>query len=380
MDVTNADVTIYPGLRALAKGVRRSGIALTGAFLCLVVFATPAWAHGAGGSDASDFRSTVTGIVAIDSEGRPAASYPLPGVTWRVLANDALLQVENRTPHELTVKGYGGEPYLRIGPQGVWENQNSEATYLNADRFGGEIPEGISNEDPPNWRRLGDEPVHAWHDHRIHWMSRTVPPAVAASTDEVVEVFDWFVPFSIGGRDLMVAGDLSWIRPDPAWPWLLGAAALLTLPLVAAFARPAGERRNVLLRTAAVVLGAVILVDAVHSVDDVLAVPATFAENLLASAQSALFLAIGAVGAVWAWRAGSTAWIGLLIGAAGIAVGIGVSHVPLLASSQIATTLPEAFSRAAVAASLTILVPAGIAAWLTREPIAAFSANQTAGK
>jgi hypothetical protein len=206
-------------------------------------------------------------------------------------------------------------------------------------------------------------------------MSRTLPSQVAASQADVVKVFDWTVPFSVGTQKLLVSGDLRWIRPEPVWPWLLGAIALTSLPLLGAFAQAGSERRRTLLRIAAGILGLVVLVDLIHSVDDLFAVPATFLQNLGASAQSGLFLALGAVGAVWAWRSGATAWIGLLIGASGIALGIGVSHIFVLTSSQIATTLSEAFTRAAIAASIGVSIPAALVAWRVHEPVPGLAVN-----
>lgn len=102
----------------------------------LVVLAAPALAHGGGGSDATNFRSAVLRVIGEDTgdaERTPAAD--VPGLSWRVLAGDALLAVDNRTGREVAVPGYEGEPYLRIGPDGVFENRNSPATYQNNDRY-----------------------------------------------------------------------------------------------------------------------------------------------------------------------------------------------------------------------------------------------------
>ena len=57
-------------------------------------------------------------------------------------------------------------------------------------------------------------------------------------------------------------------------------------------------------------LGILVALDIVHSIDDILAVPATLAQNISATAQSALFIAIGAYGALWPGEARSGAWVG----------------------------------------------------------------------
>lgn len=126
----------------------------------LVIAATPApaLAHGGGGADASDFTSAVQRLVALDAEGDPRGSpRSIPEIHWRVLANDALLEVTNRSGQELEVPGYDGEPYLRIGPDGVWENRNSPAVYLNTDRYAQTpVPAGVSADADPDWVRVGD--------------------------------------------------------------------------------------------------------------------------------------------------------------------------------------------------------------------------------
>jgi hypothetical protein len=56
------------------------------------------------------------------------------------------LRLTNDTSHDVTVLGYDGEPYLRVGPRGVFENTRSPATYLNRSR--------VPTSKPPKPRRL----------------------------------------------------------------------------------------------------------------------------------------------------------------------------------------------------------------------------------
>jgi len=75
---------------------------------------------------------------------------------WRVLGNDALLERRNAGDTEVVVSGYEGEPYLRVGPDGDFENVASPASILNDDRYGlGTIPPGVSAAEEPRWERRG---------------------------------------------------------------------------------------------------------------------------------------------------------------------------------------------------------------------------------
>jgi hypothetical protein len=170
----------------------------------------------------------------------------VPGLHVRVLQFGDEFEVVNGTGTEVLVPGYSEEPYLRIGPDGVWRNAHSPATYINLDRFGRvDLPEGADSAAEPEWVRISTEPHYVWHDHRTHWMSEgQLPPQVAADPTTGHLVFEWTVPLRHGETDVAVAGELTWSPPPPAWlVWpgyaavaLLGAAA----GLLARTARPLG--------------------------------------------------------------------------------------------------------------------------------------------
>jgi hypothetical protein len=325
--------------------------------------AAPAFAHGTGGNDVTNFRSRVTGIWYVDSKGKPTSPASAPGVKWEVLANDSLLKVTNNGSEEVLVRGYQDEPYLRVGPGGVFRNRNSPATYLNQNRYAAvDVPAGVNPKAAPDWEKVGDGNSFYWHDHRIHWMSPSLPPAVAASNQHRSQrINEWSVPFSMGSKDLVVTGKLDWIPAPPAWPWLLAAFALTVVPLLGALAVPKGfERMQALLRIGAAVIGAVIFLDLIHTVDDVASVPATFFQNLGAVTQALLFLGLAVVGLVWAWKGDQMAGYGLAIAGGSVAIGIGVSHAFTLAASQIATKLPQSISRMVAAGSLMVIVTGGL--------------------
>lgn len=157
-----------------------------------------------------------------------AVEPPLGGAaSVEVVGGDAFLRLEVAPGHTALVRGYGRgsegdeEPYLRVEPDGtVLANRNSPAHYLNRERFGiDELPERADVEAEPEWTPVAAGGTYTWHDHRIHWMSPTPPPAVRDGPDTATEVFTWSVPLAVDGTPHTVRGSLVWL-PDrsPAVP------------------------------------------------------------------------------------------------------------------------------------------------------------------
>ncbi|MFD0599682.1 hypothetical protein ACFQZ4_51285 [Catellatospora coxensis] len=162
-------------------------------------------AHEVGGVGATNFATTLS-----------ALSPAVPGVSLAVVENGSRLELRNSTGREVVVRGYSDEPYARIGPDGVWLNDGSPATYLNADRFASTtVPADADPAAPPRWRKISDETVHRWHDHRIHWMLTTLPTAVAAAPTAAHRISDWHVDLDHDGTVLSATGSLDWV-PGPS--------------------------------------------------------------------------------------------------------------------------------------------------------------------
>jgi hypothetical protein len=180
--------------------------ALVGAALAALVVCSAAAAHGGGG--ALGFRSKVTKIT-------PAVQ----GLSVTVVDYDDRLQLRNDTGEPIVILGYQGEPYLAFRDGHVYRNTRSPATYLNDDRFGQvAIPEQADPKAPPLWEEVSPREDFDWHDHRIHWMSRTLPPKVQAAKDEPHHVFDWSVPARLDGQPLKIAGTLDYEPPPNKIP------------------------------------------------------------------------------------------------------------------------------------------------------------------
>jgi hypothetical protein len=194
--------------------------ALLAACACALVLTPGAYAHGPGGKG---YESTVESL-------RPAVS----GVTVRVLDGDDRLELVNSSGRTILIRGYGGEPYIRFAPSGVFENKNSPAVYLNKDRFARvDLPPTAKATAPPRWEKVADGTSYEWHDHRAHWMSPIAPRPIREDPDSDHHVFDWEVPGRFEGRPFVIAGSLDYSPPDEGGvPTLflsvLGGALLLT--------------------------------------------------------------------------------------------------------------------------------------------------------
>ena len=86
--------------------------------VCLA--ASPAAAHGVGGREPTNVRSRILSV-----------SPQLPGLDVELIEDGARVELTNTGPTEVTVLGYEDEPYLRVGPEGVFENTRSPAVYQN---------------------------------------------------------------------------------------------------------------------------------------------------------------------------------------------------------------------------------------------------------
>ena len=121
-------------------GVAAASVVLVAAVL---VPAVPAQAHDVGGVGATNFRTTLG-----------AVTPGVPGLTVTVIENGSRLELRNLTGTDVMIAGYAGEPYARVGPTGVFVNDNSPATYLNASRFSTTaVPDTADPAKPPAWAR-----------------------------------------------------------------------------------------------------------------------------------------------------------------------------------------------------------------------------------
>ncbi|MGY1724301.1 hypothetical protein [Blastococcus sp. SYSU DS0533] len=326
----------------MSRGLGRL-LAVLAAVVALLALAGPASAHVGGEAAGSDFDARVL-------EVRPQP----PGVGVRSLQFGDELELVNTTDVDVLVPGYSGEPYLRIGPDGVWRNANSPATWINLDRYGRTaLPPSADADAAPDWQQVSTRPAYVWHDHRTHWMSEGVlPPRVAADPGREHVVSEWVVPLRHGETDVQVAGVLTWSPPPSPWVVWLPVAALA---LAAAAA-------GLLVRTP-LPLGVLLGVGALAALWHAMATPepAVTVGSHVGAVVSALLpagatLLCAVLGLRAAWR-GRGALTGLLAVVTGWLLLVqGLPDVDVLWSANVLSGGPEPLARLAV----TVLASLGV--------------------
>jgi hypothetical protein len=209
--------------------------ALVVTILTAFLLAPGAGAHT--GSGKLGYRSTIRAV-------KP----PMRGLKLKILSGDDQVWLDNRSGKTIVVDGYGGEPYLRFGPGGVYLNVNSPAGYLNQDRYAkSAVPKSATTTAHPDWEQLTGGEIWSWHDHRIHYMSRIPPKPIQDAPRKAYHVFDWKVPLTADGKRVFITGSLDY-RPPPkdGFPvtLVIVLATLIGLGMVGLFAL-----RRVLLRS-----------------------------------------------------------------------------------------------------------------------------------
>lgn len=180
-----------------------AGLGLTGAA------ASPVFADPPG---PTDYRSEVRSI-------EPAT----PTIEVGIIGGDSFVDLRVEPGVEAMVVGYQGEDYLWFRPDGtVLENQNSPATYLNADRYGTDgVPASARADAEPVWEQIATGGYWAWHDHRAHWMQNARPFGLSAG-DQILEAV---IPIIVDGDTVEVTVISTW-EPSPSpVAMVLGAVA-----------------------------------------------------------------------------------------------------------------------------------------------------------
>jgi hypothetical protein len=167
------------------------------------------------------------------------------GIALQVLGGDDRFQLTNRSRETVLVEGYEDEPYARIAPDGtVSVNHHSPAFYLNTDRYGAvEVPRTATAKAAPDWQVLDRTGVFEWHDHRMHWMAKTVP-GVVKDRSVKTKVSNYDIPIRFGATQAHILGTVWWDPAPDGGPPVGAIVALVVLVLGGAGAVVVVRRRR----------------------------------------------------------------------------------------------------------------------------------------
>jgi hypothetical protein len=120
-----------------------------------------------------------------------------PGVRVRLLPGRMPgLLVENTGALPLLILGIDGEPFLRVGPEGVDANTRSETWRQSGRRFASSNAAGEMSTEA-DWQRVAQTPRFSW-----------IEPRARAST--------WQVPMRLGHDRFEVSGVAAWVPFETA--------------------------------------------------------------------------------------------------------------------------------------------------------------------
>ena len=335
--------------------------AAVGAFAIILCLAPPADAHTIGGVQPSNYRSELAPV-----------SPPIEGVTMRLLDLGRRVRLTSAAAAEIVVLGYSGEPYLRVGPRGVFENTHSPTVYINRPTTASSgssttttLPLVADALAPPAWRKVDTGRSVTWRDQRTRWEGAT-PDAVRSTPDLRHVVRTWTLFLQEGNNTSTVVSRIEWVPPPNALPWVALAGGLFAATLVIA-----------LTTSWAIGLAAAVAFlvanDIVHSFAVAMAagdpLPLTIGKVLLGGFYGTIAWVVGVVSIRGLLARDDTSV--LLAGIVGFFIALlgGATDAAGLGRSQLIFSFPFAVARAEVAVSLGVgLGLAAAAAWLLMGP------------
>jgi hypothetical protein len=304
---------------------------LLAALVLLLVGAAPASAHGGSTTKATRYRAELDGL---DPE--------VKGVTVRLVDRETRIELD-AGDHEVVVLGYEGEPYLRVGDDGVFENRRSPSVYLNTSLTGGTPSADADADAAPEWRRIGDGPRVRWHDHALH-----VPPGQRAGDRAVTR---WERALLIDGDAVSLQGRIVTLPSRSSVPWLAVAAALAVVAV--------GVSRRAWRATVVALLLVLVVADAVRVAGLVAGTPTWLQSrwHVLSDASTLSIIGWGMAVAALALlrlRRRLEAAAAAIVAAGVLALTGGVLEVGDLTAARLGSALPDALARALVAVVLGV--------------------------
>jgi hypothetical protein len=322
------------------------GVAATACAIVALV-ATPADAHTISGPRPTNYRSRIVSVTP-----------PAPGVHVRIVDLGARAELSNDTKTDVIVLGADKEPYLRVGPGGVFENLHSASTYVNRTLKGGIIPRDVDTNPklPPDWHKISDGHVARWHDHAAHWMQPTLPPVVQADPGRFHRINLGHIFFVHDGVTSDAAVALDWVPGPSSTPWILVIVSFAVIGFALALRRSWS-------RLLAVAIAVLVLSDIAHAIAYEMSRAGSLTTKLgefFGGAFVSIAIWIVAVPTIIGlWRRRTDALYGAIFVGLLIALVGGATDLSALARSQLPTVSSRALTRFEVALSLGL--GAGIA-------------------
>jgi hypothetical protein len=281
--------------------------------VAVIALAAPgtASAHLRTSRAAVDYRATVSPLRA-----------PLAGaVSVRVYRADLALGLTALGRHRLVVLGYLGEPFLRLGPDGVFVNAASPTA------AGARLATPRRGSSGSVWRLRSRRPSLTWHDARL----RGLPSGVTSRR--------WAVPLFVDGRRSNLEGTIQRVTAPSAWPWLVVGAVFAVATGVLA------RRSRRLLRAATATLGGLAAASTLTSAIGFGVASTASTGTWIEGANEAVFALVGAA-FLARGSPDAKALAGGLLGLLGLAVGL--TKLPVLLHGVVLSALPGEVARLAV--------------------------------
>jgi hypothetical protein len=325
------------------RRARRAGLLLFVVILGGVAAPPPASAHTIAGVQATNYRSEIVSVTP-----------PSTTVELRLLDLGRRVELVNRGRDDVVVFGYDGEPYLRVGPQGVFENRHSPTLYKNRATVNGtapDIPKSASASAPPQWHRTSGGDTVRWRDQRTRWEGADAPAVQRDPGHRHVVVQAWTIQLRAGAQTISVTGRITYEPPPALAPWLVLAVGLFVFTAALGLGSHWGPQISA-------ALAALVAVDVVQ----------TFASGAVAHESLLLLVVKVVLGGIFtsvAWGVGVVSIgplqrgrEGALIGAgiAGLFIALfsGLTDLGTLVNSQAPSTLPDGMARAGVSIALGV--------------------------
>jgi hypothetical protein len=325
-------LTVRAGARAVLAVVAGLGAVVAGA--------PPASAHTVAGVAPTNYRSEVTDIV-------PDAG----ALHVRLFDLGRRIQLTN-LGDEVVVLGYQGEPYLRIGPAGTFENRRSPTLYQNRVVTGSTsnttLPPQADATAAPTWHRISTGHTATWRDQRTRWEGPDPVEVRQSPALTQVVVPHWAIQLRRGDAPVVIEGRITWVPGPHPWPWFAVAGALAAGCAALGLLRRWGP-------ALAGVLALAIALDAVRTVGVAVGSSSSFGSVMVALLLGGLLsvavwvIGVGTVNALQQQRHGGA----MAAGGVGLFLAVyAAADASSLFRSQVPSAFPAEFTRLGIAGTL----------------------------